>query len=884
MQTDIITPQELFSPERRLEAPLFQRPYVWDEEHQWAPLWEDVRAIAEAELAGARSTEHFLGAVVIQARDTGLTELAAHTIIDGQQRLTTLQLALDALGDVLEARDLTVQARRARRLTVNDVEPGSRVSERFKVWPTDRDQTAFVAVMDATSPDDLSPAAADSLLARAHDYFTARFEEFIDGDATPTGATSPTSPPAVAADERARTLLDALTRGLRMVVIRLTAEDDAQAIFETLNAPGTPLTAMDLVKNFLLQGLDPHSPSTLELYDRYWRPFEAAYWEAEIGVGRTRQVRSVAFLGWWLTARTGRVLPSRSVFAAFKRYTQGEGGGTVAVLEAISAAASRYADLDRRASTAHGELDELARLAYHVDVLGLDVLKPLLLWLTEPDQAAAPAEQRRRLITAVDSWIVRRALVKAPSTGMNRFVVEQLLRDAAAEPALMGERVESLLAAQDAAVSYWPDDDELRSALAEEPVYRTMNRARLRMVLETIEDHRRGYPDGGRRSEQPIVRGTCTVEHLLTQQWRLNWDDGADELTAAGRDQLLHTLGNLTLVTQALNSSLSNGAWDAKQRALAASTSLLITHEILRDHPTSWTDDDVRERTRTLTEEIVAIWPAPPGHVHRAPAATRTLTINSLTLRDLLGAGLLTVGAELVGTGPAGTPVTAVVDDAGRLTVDGAAYEYPTTAAREAAGVPTSGWAFWHVGSPDGPVLDELRAELLGALGTPAPATSRPPLPDWNGRDWYLSFGEDDDARSWEDARRYGFVSAGGGVWYSRTLRNVPVGSRVLVCVPHAGYVAVGTTTGPAVPFAQASVDVDGVPRPLTELPLAGSYRVDGPEDEREWVLPARWEHAVPRCQAVWEPGWFANQNSAARLRSTITIEGVLRAFGLDAD
>lgn len=878
MQTDIITPQELFSPERRLEAPLFQRPYIWDEEHQWAPLWEDVRAIAEAKLAGARSTEHFLGAVVIQPRDTGLTELAAHTIIDGQQRLTTLQLALDALGDVLKARGLSVQARRARRLTANDVEPGSRVSERFKVWPTDRDQASFVAVMDATSTDALPPAAAGSLLARAHDFCTSRFKEFIDGGAAPTGTTSTAAPDTADADERARTLLDALTRGLRMVVIRLTAEDDAQAIFETLNARGTPLTAMDLVKNFLLQGLDPHSPSTLELYDRYWRPFESPYWEAEIGVGRTRQVRSVAFLSWWLTAHTGRTLPSRSVFGAFKRYTQGEGGGAVAVLEAISATASRYEDLDRRASTAHGELDELARLAYHVDVLGLDVLKPLLLWLTEPDQATAPAEQRSRLIAAVDSWIVRRALVKAPSTSMNRFVVEQLLRDASAEPVLMGERVEALLGAQDAAVSYWPDDDELRTALAEEPIYRTMSRARLRMVLETIEDHRRGYPDGGRRSEQPIVRGTCTVEHLMPQQWRLHWDDGADELTAGQRDQLLHTLGNLTLVTQSLNSSLSNGAWADKTPALAASTSLLLTHEVLRDHPETWTDDDVRERTRALTEEILRVWPAPAGHVHRVPLARKPLTVNTLVPRDLLEAGLLDVGTLLVGMRLDGWEVSGILDDSGRIVVDGVAYEYPTTASREAAGVPTSGWGFWHVGSLDGPVLDDLRTEVLGA---PVPS-GRTERPEWNGRDWYLSFGEDDDQRSWADGRRYGFVSAGGGAWYSRTLRNVPVGARVFVCIPPSGYVAVGTTTGPAVPFSEARVDVDGASRLLTEVPLTGSYRVDVPEDEREWVLPARWDHAVPRSQAVWEQGWFANQNSAARLRSGVTVEGVLRAFGLD--
>lgn len=135
---------------------------------------------------------------------------------------------------------------------------------------------------------------------------------------------------------------------------------------------------MDLVNNFLLQGLDPHAPSTLELYDRYRRPFEAPYWEAEIGVGRIRQVRSVGFLSWWLTARI-----------------------------------------------VHGDLDELALLAYHVDVL--DVLKSLLLWLTAP-QASAPAGQRSRLIAAVDSWITRRVAPRQP--GRRRFLLARRRRPA----------------------------------------------------------------------------------------------------------------------------------------------------------------------------------------------------------------------------------------------------------------------------------------------------------------------------------------------------------------------------------------------------------------------------------------------------------------------
>jgi hypothetical protein len=82
----------------------------------------------------------------------------------------------------------------------------------------------------------------------------------------------------------------------------------------------------------------------------------------------------------------------------------------------------------------------------------------------------------------------------------------------------------------------------------------------------------------------------------------------------------------------------------------------------------------------------------------------------------------------------------------------------------------------------------------------------------WNGQDWYVTFGEESGIRSWTDARRYGFVSAGGGEWYSRDLRALPIGGRVFVYIPKTGYVAVGTVTGPAVPFDEAVLTVEGNP------------------------------------------------------------------------
>ncbi|MGX1695223.1 hypothetical protein ACWIBQ_07585 [Microbacterium keratanolyticum] len=165
-----------------------------------------------------------------------------------------------------------------------------------------------------------------------------------------------------------------------------------------------------------------------------------------------------------------------------------------------------------------------------------------------------------------------------------------------------------------------------------------------------------------------------------------------------------------------------------------------------------------------------------------------------------------------------------------------------------------------------------------------APARQTKTREAWNGSDWYVAFGEDSGTRQWADGQKYGFVSGGGGAWFSRTLKNLPIGARVFVHIPKAGYVGVGTVIGEARRFDEALVDVDGVETPLQSLPLVGSYRHEGDDedDSAEWVVPVEWTKTVPREQAVWKNGMFANQNTAAKLRQKFTIEQVTDVFGLD--
>ena len=184
------------------------------------------------------------------------------------------------------------------------------------------------------------------------------------------------------------------------------------------------------------------------------------------------------------------------------------------------------------------------------------------------------------------------------------------------------------------------------------------------------------------------------------------------------------------------------------------------------------------------------------------------------------------------------------------------------------------------------------RTWLIDDTGSTGAATKAKPIraatTEWNGVDWYVSFGEEPDGRAWNDARTYGFVSAGGGDWYSRTLRSLPIGARVFVFIPGSprGYVGVGTVTAAAVPATDAILTVQGQPVNFTDLPLDGNYlrssTDDDPEDKREYVVAIEWDHTVPRSEGLWITGMFANQNSACRLKSQFTIDSVANAFDLD--
>jgi hypothetical protein len=175
--------------------------------------------------------------------------------------------------------------------------------------------------------------------------------------------------------------------------------------------------------------------------------------------------------------------------------------------------------------------------------------------------------------------------------------------------------------------------------------------------------------------------------------------------------------------------------------------------------------------------------------------------------------------------------------------------------------------------------------ELLGLL-TRAYEAVAANSPEWDNRTYYVSFGEGPN-RSWDDARDYGFVAAGGGPWYSKTLRQLQPGNRVFVYIPKGngvgGYVGVGDVTGPAVLAQDFIVEHNGARRPLTEVARADMARGGTTDpDLAEWVVPVTWVSDLAREDAIRDTDFFANQNSAVRLTHGYTLKRLQDLFGLN--
>lgn len=547
--------------------PIYQRTYSWTEK-ECRQLWDDiVRCGSSDDIA-----VHFVGSIVyIDKADSNISTWEPLLVIDGQQRLTTVTLLIAALADVI-ADDEPVDGFSAQHLRgyylMNPLEKGDR---RFKLVLSETDKDSLISIVgqSKTTPIDESIRISQN------------FELFQNLIAS------------------SRQDIVSVCKGLAklmIVDIKLKrGEDNPQLIFESMNSTGKALSQADLIRNYILMGLDHDLQS--DLYERYWRPMELEFGQ----VGYAKYFDN--FMRYYLTLQMGDMPNVAGVYEAFKEYAHvrmQRTGNTPAHVESLVHNIREFAGYFC-AMALDAEPDNDLSVAFHdLSELKVDVAYPLLLELYHDyQQQILPRTEFLMLVRLIESYVFRRAVCGIETNSMNKTF-----------PALgkgieKSNYVESLNAAFQLLPSYrrFPTDDEFFRNLHTRDLY---NFPRQKYWLRRLENH-------GRKERVDVKN--FTVEHILPQNENLSqgWQ------TALGPDwkriqkEYLHTLGNLTLT--AYNSEFSDKTFIEKREMPSApekglSRSPLNLNQGLGHLPT-WDERNICARADWLAKIALSVWSGP---------------------------------------------------------------------------------------------------------------------------------------------------------------------------------------------------------------------------------------------------------------------------------
>ncbi|WP_137992293.1 GmrSD restriction endonuclease domain-containing protein [Streptomyces vilmorinianum] len=615
MEARETTFQRLIQGDNQFQIPLFQRTYSWDAvDHQ--RLWDDLFEQATV-CAGGDSEEaagHFLGPLVLDPIPPLPDTVQRWTVIDGQQRLTTLMLLACALRDHVRGFDTGKADLIHRRYLVNEEDYSG--LDAYRLLPTQADRPAYLACVDADPT-----AGGDDSIGAAYRFFRSALAEH-----DPVGEW-----------DAVRHIDQALRHRLTLVTITSGPRDNVFRIFESLNNTGKPLSQADLLRNYVFMQLPRLGE---QVYDKVWLPMQT-----ELGAHR---LTTLAWLDLVLHGQTR---------ATSSEVYQGQQRRMAKIVEKAGEEGLRD-DLVR--------LRRLGRLLLRVfehrrepDAELRAVLERLTEWggeahyppalhiLDQVERGEASADEALLALRHVESFLVRRMICREPSHS-----VRQIL---AALPAAL-ERDRPLSEAVHRYLSGprrgWPRDEELREAIRTQPFYWQGSSRHRSFVLRRFEE---SYA-----APEPVdfSRAWATIEHVMPQRAGQEWLDMLREDAVDGErpeelhDALVHTLGNLTLTGE--NGRLSNHPFERKQQILDQSA-LRMNREIAAAE--RWGRTEILGRAEQLADRAVRIWSAPLP----ADAAHSDERSEWLRLRKVLAslpAGSWTTYKDLAAATGAGIPQT----------------------------------------------------------------------------------------------------------------------------------------------------------------------------------------------------------------------------------
>lgn len=561
--------------------PIYQRAYSWGEK-ECRQLWDDIMRTGRDDEVAA----HFVGSIVYVKKELDTTTIwAPLLVIDGQQRLTTLMLLIEALARSLGDREpldgFSAEKLRSYYL-LNPFEKGER---RYKLVLSQTDKDSLMALMDQ------HPKPHENSIR-----IEANFEFFKDRVA------------------ESKDVLEALCNGLaKLVIVDISLDrqqDNPQLIFESLNSTGRELSQADLIRNFILMGLDPQLQT--KLYEQYWRPME-------VGFGQEAYATHFdSFMRHYLTVKTGVIPNMREVYEAFKQYARSPKVTGVDFLVAdIRAFAGYYC-----AMALGSEPDsDLKGVFHNIRELKVDVAFPFLLELYH-DYTHQVLTKSELLQAAglVESYVFRRAVCSIPTNSLNKTF-------ATLGRGLKKDRyLESIQANFLLLPSYrrFPADDEFKRELQLKDLYNFRSRS---YWLRRMENH-------GRKEWVPVAE--YTIEHIMPQNKDLSeqWKSELGPEWERIHETHLHTLGNLTLT--GYNPEYSDRTFVEKRDMPGGfAESPLRLNQGLKDKDLEhWNEETIKQRGERLAAQAATVWSMPKVEADVLEAYKPEATTGGYTIDD----------------------------------------------------------------------------------------------------------------------------------------------------------------------------------------------------------------------------------------------------------
>ena len=535
--------------------PIYQRKYSW-ERIQCEQLWGDVLRAGKADIAGG----HFIGSIVYVA-DTEAHN-APLLVIDGQQRLTTLTLLIVALSRALgdeEPMDGFSKKKLGHYYLINDLESGDKY-RKLVLSETDSD-TLFAVIDDRDLPENCSRRIKDNFLY---------FQECIKSEA-----------------DDLQTVCRGLAKLLVVYVALSRKDDNPQLIFESMNSTGRELSQADLIRNFVLMGLETDLQT--QLYNQYWHPMEQAFgqesYDSDFG----------SFMRDYLTVKTGDIPKVNDVYTAFKTYARSESIATLGI-EALVKDIRQYSQF--YCSMALGkEADVYLKAAFHdLRELRVHVAYPFLLDLyADFNSGVLDRDDFLVAVRLIESYVFRRAVCSIPTNSLNKTF-------ATFGRALKKDRyLESIMAHFLLMPTYrrFPSDEEFREQIKVRDLYNLHSRSYWLRRFENFE----------RKERVPVDE--YTIEHIMPQNEDLTpaWKQAIGDDWKRVHEKYLHTLGNLTLT--GYNSEYSNRPFKEKRDMEGGFRQSPLRINAGLGELEEWTETTIVQRANTLAKRASDVWRFP---------------------------------------------------------------------------------------------------------------------------------------------------------------------------------------------------------------------------------------------------------------------------------